>query len=137
MSETAPLTGAALIARVEELKPAPESKIAIACGYVSTAGKARLLAFKGALLDAHGLGDGRGPKTSRRGKPLSFCVTTNAKSGNILLAGGYATLIGVEPGSQVAIAHQGNSLVITPAGEAPVACSAAAAATYDGAPVAA
>lgn len=141
MSETAPLTGAALIARVEELKPAPESEVAIACGYVSEAGKARLSAFKDALLDAHGLSLGKAPKAARRGKPLSFCVTTNAKSGNILLAGGYAALIGIEPGGQAAIAHQGNSLVITPAGmsaadEAPLVCPAPAA-TYDDVPVAA
>lgn len=141
MPETAPLTGAALITRVEELKPAPESEVAIACGYVSGAGKARLSAFKDALLAAHGFSLGKAPKASRRGKPLSYCVTTNAKSGNILLAGGYATLIGVEPGGQVAISHQGNSLVITPAGvtavdKAPLVHPAPAA-TYDAAPVAA
>lgn len=134
MSESTALTGADLIARVEELKPAPENEIAIACGYVSEAGKARLSAFKDALLDAHGLSLGKAAKGSRRGKPLSFQVTTNAKSGNILLAGGYAALIGVEPGGQVAIAHHGNSLVLTPADDA---MAGMAAATYDAVPVAA
>jgi hypothetical protein len=140
MSETAPLTGAALLARVEELKPAPGSEVAIACGYVSDAGKARLSAFKDALLDAHGHSRGKAPKAARRGKPLSFQVTTNAKSGNILLAGGYAALIGIEPGGQVAIAHNGRTLVLTPADDAMAGMAAVAdpaAATYDAVPVAA
>lgn len=106
---SAPLAGDALIFRVNELKPASEATIAIDCGYVSENGKARLAAFKSALLDAHGLGLA---PAKGKGRPLSFQVTVGSK-GQIVLGGGYGELIGTEPGEQVQIAHRGDELVIT------------------------
>jgi len=136
------LTGEDLKARVAELQPASESDIAIACGYVSEAGKARLSAFKDALLEAHGLALSK-PKGAggRKGKPLSFVVTTG-KTGNVVLAGGYSALLGIEPGEQVQIAHQGNQLILTKAGVTatvatsaePIALAAQPVVTYDSVP---
>jgi hypothetical protein len=119
------LTGEDLKARVAELQPASESDIAIACGYVSEAGKARLSAFKDALLDAHGLALGKAKGNGgRKGKPLSFLVTAG-KTGNIVMAGGYGALIGVEPGEQVQISHQGGQLILSKAGVTATATPAA------------
>ena len=126
-----PLTGDALKARVAEFGPAAESEIAIACGYTTPAGKAKLGAFKDALLEAHGLRLKPAKiTTGRKGKPLAFTVTTG-KTGNIVMAGGYAALIGVKPGEQVQIAHQGNALILT---AATPAVASAPVVTYDAAP---
>lgn len=114
-----PLTGDELKARVDALKPAPESEIAIACGYVSDSGKARISAFKDALLDAHGLSL-KPAKGSRKGRALSYTVAASAK-GAIVLASGYAALIGIGPGEQAAIAHHDHQLIITKAGVTPTA----------------
>jgi hypothetical protein len=122
------LTGDALKTRVAELSPMAESDIAIACGYVSAAGKAKLSAFKDALLAAHGLSLKPAKPAGRKGKPLSFQVTAG-KTGNIVLAGGYAALLGIEPGGTVQIAHQGNALILT------AAVTAEPVVTYDAAPV--
>jgi len=131
---SAPLVGDALIFRVNELKPASEASIAIECGYVSENGKARLAAFKSALLDAHGLGL---TPAKGKGRPLSFVVTVGTK-GQIVLGGGYSELIGVAPGQAVEITHCGNQLVLTPAGVAASAAADVVAAdavtTYDSAP---
>jgi hypothetical protein len=134
------LTGDELIANVETLKPMAETEMAIACGYVSPKGKAKLSAFKDALLAAHGLELPKAPRATgpRKGKPLSYVVTAGKTNGNIVLAGGYATLIGIEPGQAVEIAQQGNSLVLTPGGVTataiPVATAAEVVVTYDSTP---
>jgi hypothetical protein len=113
-TDTTTLTGDELKAKVAELGPMAESDIAIACGYVSAAGKAKLSAFKDALLAAHGLSLKPAKTAGRKGKALSFTVTTG-KTGNIVMAGGYSALLGIQPGSQVAIRHQGDALILTAA----------------------
>jgi hypothetical protein len=113
-TDTTTLTGDELKAKVAELGPMAESDIAIACGYVSAAGKAKLSAFKDALLAAHGLSLKPAKAAGRKGKALSFTVTTG-KTGNIVMAGGYSALLGIQPGSQVAIRHQGDALILTAA----------------------
>jgi len=136
-----PLTGEALKARVDELKAAhaPESEVAIECGYTRADGKANVNALKNALLDAHGLNLGA-PKTSGkggRGRGLGFRVTAGKTNGNVLLSSGYLELIGVAPGEEVLIAHQGETLVLSKPGAVPAACPAPAltsVCTYDSAP---
>jgi hypothetical protein len=130
------LTGDALKAKVAELGPMAESEVAIACGYVSAAGKAKLSAFKDALLAAHGLSLKPAKTTGRKGKPLSFQVTTG-KNGNIVMAGGYAARIGVEPGGAVQITHVGNQLILTAAdapAPQPVPAVGSPVVTYDSVP---
>jgi len=137
---SAPLTGDALIARVNELKPAPEASIAIECGYASEAGKARLAAFKTALLEAHGLGltPAKGTGTGK-GRPLSFSVKVGTK-GQVVLGGGYAELIGLAPGDQAEIRCADGGLLICRPGfnpASPESCvveSVADLITYDSAP---
>ena len=128
------LTGDALKARLAELGQTDEGTAAIACGYVSKTGKASLAAFRQARLEAHGLALGA-PKASgsRKGKPLSFQVTTG-KNGNIVMAGGYSALLNIAPGGQVVIRHQGDALILSAADSstaAPVAVDATPVVTYD------
>lgn len=88
--------------------------------------------LKSALLDAHGLGLGT-PKASRAGRSLGFRVKAGGK-GQIVLSGGYSELIGVEPGEEVVVAHQGDTLVLSKPGAVPAACPAPAltsVCTYD------
>jgi hypothetical protein len=139
-TQTTALTGDALKARVAELGPMAESDIAIACGYVSANGKAKLSAFKDALLAAHGLSLKPAKTTGRRGKALSFQVTTG-KTGNIVMAGGYSALLGIEHGGTVQITHQGDALILTAAGvpapaatAEPVAAIGSPVVTYDSVP---
>jgi hypothetical protein len=138
-TDTTTLTGDELKAKVAELGPMAESDIAIACGYVSAAGKAKLSAFKDALLAAHGLSLKPAKTAGRKGKALSFTVTTG-KTGNIVMAGGYSALLGIQPGSQVAIRHQGDALILTAADSTTTAApvvDATPVVTYDSAPPAA
>jgi hypothetical protein len=117
MSEsTAPLVGEALKARVEELKPAPEAELAIACGYVTAKGGANTAAFTKALAYAHGIL--QPPTKDRPGRSLGFEVTVGTK-GQVVLSGGYGALIGIAPGDTVGIQHIGNSLIVHPAGVVP------------------
>lgn len=132
-----PLTGDDLKAKLTELGQVPENTAAIECGYVTKAGKAAFAAFRQAQLEAHGLALTK-PKTGRKGKPLSFLVTAG-KAGSVMLASGYAGLIGVGPGEQVQIAHHDHQLVITKAGVTPAATVSAEpialpVVTYDSAP---
>jgi hypothetical protein len=132
-----PLTGEALKIRVAELKAThtPENEVAIACGYTRLDGKANVNGLRSAWLDAHGLGLGT-PKASRAGRSLGFRVKAGGK-GQIVLSGGYSELIGVEPGEEVTISHQGDTLVLSKPGAVPAACPAPAVAgvcTYDSSP---
>lgn len=132
------LTGDDLKAKLTALGQVDENSAAIACGYVTKLGKASLAAFRQARLEAHGLALGAPRATgSRKGKPLSFQVTTGSKNGNIVMAGGYSALLGIAPGGQVAIRHQGDALILTAADStstaapAPVAVDAMPVVTYD------
>jgi len=131
------LTGDALKARLAELGQTDEGTAAIACGYVSKTGKARLSSFRQACLEAHRLALGA-PKASgsRKGKPLSFQVTTG-KTGNSVMAGGYSALMGIEPGGAVQITHVGNQLILTAAdapAPQPIAAVGSPVVTYDSVP---
>lgn len=53
------------------------------------------------------------------GRPLSFRVTANA-NGQVILAGGYGALVGIQPGDAVRIQHVGNSLIVHSAGVVPL-----------------
>lgn len=113
--DSMPLTGNELKAKLAELGQVDEATAALACGYVTKNGKASLGSFRQAQLEAHGLALSKPKAAGRKGRALSFTVTTSAK-GNIVLSGGYSALIGIEPGGSVQITQQGNSLVLTPAG---------------------
>lgn len=128
------LTGDDLKAKLFELGQTDETAAAIACGYVTKAGKASLAGFRQARLEAHGLALGAPKATgSRKGKPLSYTVTTG-KTGNIVMAGGYSALLGIAPGGQVHIRHQGDALILTASDSTapvPVAVASTPVVTYD------
>ena len=96
------LTGSELLAKVAALGPVPETVAALACGYCTGDGKAKIAAFKQALLVAHGLSFTKPARTA--GKPLSFNVACQ-KNGSVILSGGYAQLLGLQPGDRVDITH--------------------------------
>lgn len=134
-----PLTGDELKAKLAELGQTDEATAAIACGYTTKAGKASLGSFRQAQLAAHGLALSKPRGASgRKGRALSFAVTAG-KTGSVMLAAGYAALIGVEAGDQVQIAHHDHQLVITKAGTTPTVTASEpiavpAVVTYDTAP---
>lgn len=96
------LTGSELLAKVASLGQVPETVAALACGYCTGDGKAKIAAFKQALLVAHGLSFTKPARTA--GKPLSFNVACQ-KNGSVILSAGYALLLGLNPGDRVDIAH--------------------------------
>lgn len=133
-----PLTGDELKAKLAELGQVDEATAAIACGYTTKAGKASLGSFRQAQLAAHGLALSKPRGTGRKGRALSYTVAASAK-GAIVLASGYAALIGIGPGEQAAIAHHDHQLIITKAGVTPTATAEPVpvelpVVTYDSAP---
>ena len=116
---TEPLAGAELLAKVAELRGiVSESDVALACGYVNASGRGNALALRAAIVDATGYGL-KPAKSNRPGRGLSFVVKAGTK-GQVTLSGGYAALIGIEPGDKAEIKQIGNSLIIHPAGVVPV-----------------
>jgi hypothetical protein len=100
------LTGADLLAKVRDLGQQPRDVIAIACGYTRKDGKAAFTQFFEALNAAHGLtlAPVSTAKPKGRGKPLAWNVAVS-KTGVIPISAGYSTLLGLQPGDRVDIAH--------------------------------
>lgn len=98
------LTGAELLAKVRDLGQAPRDQIAIACGYTRKDGKPAFTAFFEALNAAHGLVLPPVASKAKKGKPLAWNVAVS-KTGVIPVSAGYSTLLGLEPGDRVDIAH--------------------------------
>ena len=99
-----PLTGTALLARVEELGDVSKSDLVRACGYVSTKddGGERLnfTAFYEALLDAKGVGTIR-DEPSQGDEELSFLVSV--QDDGILIEKDYTALLDLKPGDEFEI----------------------------------
>jgi hypothetical protein len=100
------LTGPDLLAKVKELGQQPRDVIAIACGYTRKDGKPAFAQFSEALMEAHGIAlpPASTAKPKGRGKPLAWNVAVS-KTGVIPVSAGYSTLLGLEPGDRVDIAH--------------------------------
>lgn len=120
------LTGSELLAKIASLGQVPETVAALACGYCSPDGKAKIAAFKAALLAAHGLSFTK-PARTTAGKPLSFNVACQ-KNGQVILSAGYAQLLGLQPGDRVDITHDAETaeLVLAKTGTAAPALAVAA-----------
>lgn len=112
------LTGSELLAKVRELGQAPRDQIAIACGYVSKAGKPAFTAFFEALNAAHGLTLPPVAAKPKRGKPLSWNVAVS-KTGVIPVSAGYSALLGLAAEDRVTIEHQGDALILRKAPSEP------------------
>lgn len=120
------LKGDELKAKFTELRAqdATEDQAAIACGYTNAEGKPLVRKFKDALQDAHGLALPKASKP-RAGKPLSWNVAVS-KTGVIPVSAGYSSLLGLESGDRVDIAHDAatGTLTLRKAAAEPVACAA-------------
>jgi hypothetical protein len=120
------LTGPELLAKVKELGQAPRDQIAIACGYTRKDGKPSFTAFFEALNAAHGIAlpPASTARKPRAGKPLSWDVAVS-KIGVIPVSAGYSSLLGLEPGDRVDIAHDAATGTLTLRKAAAVAAEAA------------
>jgi hypothetical protein len=112
MSQSTMLTGPDLLAKVKELGQAPRDQIAIACGYTRKDGKPAFTAFFEALNAAHGLVLPPVAAKPKKGKPLAWNVAVS-KTGVIPVSAGYSTLLGLEPGDRVDIAHDAATGTLT------------------------
>jgi hypothetical protein len=121
------LKGEELLAKVKELGQAPRDQIAIACGYTRKDGKPAFTAFFEALNEAHGIAlpPASTARKPRAGKPLSWNVAVS-KTGVIPVSAGYSSLLGLESGDRVDIAHDAatGTLTLRKAAAEPVACAA-------------
>lgn len=113
-----PLTGADLLARVQQLDGASKSDLVRACGYVSTKkdGTERLnfSAFYDALLEAKGI-NLEGSKTTRRGRHLSFTAKVQF-NGSLMIGKAYTALLDLQPGDEFEIKLSKKSIRLVPAG---------------------
>jgi hypothetical protein len=115
MTMSEPLTGAALIAKVEEMPGASKSELVRACGYVSAKkdGGERLnfTAFYEAMAVAQGAplpqGDAGGG-----GRKLSY--TTTVLTTGVLIGKRYVELLGLKPGDKLRIMVTHDKISVVP-----------------------
>ena len=115
MTMSEPLTGAALIAKVEEMPGASKSELVRACGYVSAKkdGGERLnfTAFYEAMAVAQGAplpqGDAGGG-----GRKLSY--TTTVLTTGVLIGKRYVEMLGLKPGDKLRIMVTHDKISVVP-----------------------
>jgi len=117
------LTGADLLAKVNELSDAPKSELVRAAGYLSTKkdGSERLnfTAFYEALLEAKGVsvGNGIGAGKGKAGRSLGF-ITKIQFNGNLMVGKAYTALLDLKPGDQFEIKLGKKQIRLVPVGGA-------------------
>ncbi|PSO50318.1 MAG: AbrB family transcriptional regulator [Cyanobacteria bacterium QH_8_48_120] len=105
-TQTAPLTGKALLQKVKELSHLPRRETAMQCGYYATTKNNQtrvnltdfynaVLAAKGIPLDPEGSRDGRGREPTYR-------VSVH-RNGQIVIGSTYTEAMGLEPGDEFEI----------------------------------
>jgi hypothetical protein len=134
------LKGSELLAKVAELSGQSKTDIARACGYVATKkdGSERVLfsAYYEAIIEAKGVDLGTpAPKAkASRGKAPSYKAKI-AKTGTLPVGGAYTSQAGWNPGDEVIIDVNGDTITLkrTAVAQAaePVACAAPAAVASD------
>jgi len=109
LTQTTPLTGAALLAKFAELSHLSDKEKARACGYYTVTKKGtervNILKFRNALIAAHGIdldGKGRKPKRSRGGREASYRIRVQS-NGNLLIGAAYTKQMNLQPGDEFAI----------------------------------
>jgi hypothetical protein len=105
--KTEPLTGAALLKKVEELKNLSKEEKARQCGYVttSTSGSVRVstMKFQNAIIAAMGMDlDGKGEGSGRGGRTASFRISVQS-NGNLLIGAAYTKKMELHPGDEFEI----------------------------------
>jgi AbrB-like transcriptional regulator len=105
--KTEPLTGEALLKKVEELKNLSKEEKARQCGYftTTTSGALRVstMKFQNAILDAMGMElDGKGEGGGRGGRSASYRISVQS-NGNLLIGAAYTKQMELKPGDEFEI----------------------------------
>jgi hypothetical protein len=105
--KTEPLTGEALLKKVEQLKQLSKEEKARQCGYFTTtaAGAQRVstMKFQNAILDAMGMElDGKGEGSGRGGRSASYRISVQS-NGNLLIGAAYTKQMELKPGDEFEI----------------------------------
>ncbi|MEN9204709.1 MAG: AbrB family transcriptional regulator [Thermostichales cyanobacterium BF4_bins_65] len=103
---TQPLTGKALIQKVESLGITSKRELARRCGYVTKtkSGKTRvnLNQFLAAIIQANGVALTPDTPRDRRGREPAFRVSVH-KNGQIIIGSAYTQQMGLKPGDEFEI----------------------------------
>lgn len=106
MASTSPLTGKALLSKVDQLSRLPRRELARQCGYVTATktGKQRinLTGFYDAILAAKGMKlDSTSPQ-DKRGREATYRAKVH-QNGQLIVGPAYTQQLGVEPGDEFEI----------------------------------
>ena len=101
------LTGAELLAKVQEMGDASKTDLATACGYVSQkkdgSDRVNFTAFYEALLNAKGIDLGAGGAgLGKAGRKLSYIAKVQG-NGNLLIGKAYTAMLDLKPGDNFEI----------------------------------
>ncbi|NJK63282.1 MAG: AbrB family transcriptional regulator [Synechococcaceae cyanobacterium SM2_3_1] len=101
-----PLTGKALLQKVESMSHLSKRDLAKRCGYISTTktGKLRvkLTDFYDAVLAANGVATSPNSGRDRRGREPTFRVSVH-KNGQLIIGSAYTEKMGLQPGDEFEI----------------------------------
>lgn len=105
-TETAPLTGKALLQKVKELSHLPRRETAKRCGYFSTTKnnqtRVNLTDFYDAILEARGIPLTPEGAKDGRGREPTYRVSVH-KNGQIVIGSTYTQEMGLKPGDEFEI----------------------------------
>jgi hypothetical protein len=98
-----PLTGNALLSRIQEMPQASRREKARACGYTSYTKNGRervnLMPFYNAVLGAKDIKLAVPQTTRKRGRELTYRTSVH-KNGNIVIGAGYTQQLDLHPGDE-------------------------------------
>jgi hypothetical protein len=109
------LRGEDLLAYVRDNKGLPEKDLAVGAGYftnnpdgsiqINTKPFYQELSIANGLVLPSTVGKttSNGSTPGKRGKSLAYCLTSNYRTGSVVITGGYLTQIGVKPGQQISV----------------------------------
>lgn len=102
-----PLTGKALVAKVEELGNLSKTDKARECGYYTTTGsgteRVNMMKFYNALIEATGIElDNKQKPNGRGGRSASYRISVQS-NGNLLIGSAYTKKMELEPGDEFEI----------------------------------
>jgi hypothetical protein len=120
--KTKPLTGAALIQKVKELKDLSKEEKARACGYVTVTRnkleRVNMMQFLNALLDAEGIElDAHSAGKGHGGRIPGYKVTVQS-NGNVLIGSAYTKQLNLKPGDEIAVVLGRKHIKLMPVDEA-------------------
>ncbi|NER36341.1 MAG: AbrB family transcriptional regulator [Oscillatoria sp. SIO1A7] len=107
MTTSSPLTGEALLKKVNELSKTSKEEKAKACGYYSKTKngveRVNMMKFYNALIEAEGIDlDSRSDGQGHGGRTASYRITVQS-NGNLLIGAAYTKQMNLEPGDEFEI----------------------------------